>query len=55
MTNPITKQRGYLGHGIAKAMASLFITTALVSAVGGWALIEGIIWLFSHITLGWKP
>jgi len=46
------KQRGY-GHGIAKAMTAFITAVAIVSAVGGWALIEGIIWLFSHITIGW--
>ena len=35
------------------AMVFLFIIVAIVSAVVGWGLIEGVIWLFSHITIGW--
>jgi len=41
------------GKGIEDAMVFLFIIAAIVSAVVGWGLIEGVIWLFSHITVGW--
>ena len=41
------------GKGIADAMVFLFIIVAIVSAVVGWGLIEGVIWLFSHITIVW--
>lgn len=41
------------GKGIADAMASLFIVTIIISAIVGWGVIEGVIWLFSHITIGW--
>lgn len=39
------------GKGIADAMASLFIVTIIISAVVGWGLIEGLIWIFSHISI----
>ncbi|ARG88692.1 TPA: hypothetical protein SL665_001606 [Pseudomonas aeruginosa] len=48
------KQRGYIGKGIADAIAFAFIGVAIVSAVGGWALIEGLIWIFRHLTIGWS-
>ena len=41
------------GKGIEDAMVFLFIIVAIVSAVVGWGLIEGVIWLFSHITIVW--
>lgn len=49
------QQAGYFGKGIADAMVFMFVVVAIVSAIGGWALIEGAIWLFSHISLEWKP
>lgn len=52
MTASKNKQRGY-GQGIAKAMTAFIAAVAIVSAIGGWALIEGVIWLFSHVTIGW--
>ena len=39
------------GEGIAKAMTFAFILVAIVSAVVGWGLIEGVIWLFKHISI----
>lgn len=39
------------GKGIADAMASLFIVTIIISAIVGWGLIEGLIWVFSHISI----
>lgn len=47
-------QRGYIGKGLADAMTALIIGVAIVSAVGGWALIEGAIWVFSHISWTWN-
>ncbi len=47
------KQRGFIGKGIADGIAFLFVLVAIVSALGGWALIEGVIWIFKHITIGW--
>ena len=41
------------GKGIEDAMVSLFIIAVIVSAIVGCGLIEGVIWLFSHITIGW--
>jgi len=41
------------GKGITDAMTFLFIFVAVVSAIVGWGVIEGVIWLFSHITIGW--
>jgi hypothetical protein len=31
----------------------LFIFLMIVSAFSGWAAIEFILWLLSHITIGW--
>lgn len=39
------------GEGIAKAMTFAFILCAIISAVVGWGVIEGIIWLFKHISI----
>lgn len=46
-------QHGYIGKGLADAMAFAFVIVAIVSALGGWALIEGIIWICKHLTIGW--
>lgn len=40
-----------IGEGIAKAMTFAFILVAIVSAVVGWGVIEGAIWLFKHISI----
>ncbi|MDN6874102.1 hypothetical protein QO209_16795 [Pseudomonas citronellolis] len=45
-----SKQRGYYNF----SMTPLLVAVAIISAVGGWALIEGIIWIFKHITIGWS-
>lgn len=34
-------------------MTGLFIMAGFVCAVAGWALIEGAIWIGSHISIGW--
>lgn len=39
------------GEGIAKAMTFAFILCAIISAVVGWGVIEGIIWLFKHVSI----
>jgi hypothetical protein len=39
------------GEGMAKAVTFGFIVVAVVSAVTGWGIIEGIIWLFKHISI----
>ena len=39
------------GKGIDDAIASLFIVTIVISAIVGWGLIEGLIWIFSHISI----
>lgn len=41
--------------GISDAFHHLMIVGCLASAVVGWAVIEGLIWLFCHLTIGWKP
>lgn len=40
-----------IGDGIAKAMTFAFILCAIISAVVGWGVIEGIIWLFKHMAI----
>lgn len=37
-------------RGVGNAVMSFIIMCCLVSAVLGWAVIEFIIWVFSHIT-----
>ena len=44
------KQRGYMG--ISRGWTGFLITLMLISAVVGWGVIEGILWVFSHITIG---
>ena len=39
------------GEGIAKAMTFVFIVVTIVSAVVGWGVIEGVIWLFKHVAI----
>lgn len=39
------------GKGLADAMVSLFIVTIIISAIVGWGVIEGLIWIFSHISI----
>lgn len=34
-------------------VGGMLICLALVSAVVGWAVIEGLIWVFSNITVTW--
>jgi len=38
-----------IGEGIKAAVIVLMIIAGLV----GWALIEAIIWVFSHISISW--
>lgn len=40
-----------IGDGYAKAMTFAFIICAIVSAIVGWGLIEGTIWVFKHIAI----
>lgn len=39
------------GDDIAKAMATMFIVVAIVSAFVGWGVIEGCIWLIKHVAI----
>lgn len=41
------------GKGIADAVATLFIVACIISAIVGWGVIEGLIWIFSHISISW--
>lgn len=34
---------------------NLFLACLAIAAVLGWALIEGLIWLFHHVHIGWLP
>lgn len=38
------------GKGIEDAMTALLIVACILSAVVGWGVIEGLIWVFSHIS-----
>ena len=42
------------GKGIADAAMAAFIAGCVISAFVGWAVIEGAIWIASHITIGWS-
>ena len=41
------------GKGISDAIAGMLIVGCIISAFVGWAVIEGLIWIASHITIGW--
>lgn len=43
------KQGGYLNLDFG----AVFIVFGLICAVGGWLIIELLIWLFSHIDISW--
>lgn len=45
------KQKGYLGNGLENALTALVLMVVVGSAILGWVSIEGIIWLFKHISL----
>lgn len=45
------KQRGYMGIG--NGWEGFLICMVLISAVVGWGVIETLLWIFSHITIGW--
>lgn len=46
------KQKGYLGNGLEKAMTAFLIIVIVISGILGWVSIEGIIWLFKHVSIG---
>lgn len=48
----LKKQRGYYGFG--DAMGTAFMVMLIIAGFIGWAGIELIIWLFSHIDISWK-
>lgn len=43
-------QRGFI-YPSGRQLVGLVAALALL----GWVLIEGLIWLFSHISIGWAP
>lgn len=45
------KQKGYMSLG--KGWTGFLICLMLVSAVVGWGVIEGLLWILSHISVGW--
>lgn len=47
------KQKGFIGKGVADGVAFIMVLLCIASAIVGWGVIEGIIWLFSHISIGW--
>ncbi|MGE4335317.1 MAG: hypothetical protein AB7E55_04990 [Pigmentiphaga sp.] len=49
----INRQKGWIGEGLSQAVAGAMLMIVIVSAVAGWVLIEGVIWIFSHISIGW--
>ena len=47
----IKKQKGYWSDG--KDWTGFLILLGLICAVVGWGTIEGILWILSHINIGW--
>lgn len=47
------KQKGWIGNGLSDAIAGFLIFLVIISAIVGWGVIEGLIWIFSHISLSW--
>ncbi len=44
------KQKGFIS---SKGFGGFIITLMVISAIVGWGFIEGIIWIASHISIGW--
>ena len=40
---------------IWSGMVAFFVVCMIAAAIAGWALIEGAIWLWHHISIGWLP
>ena len=34
-------------------MQGAFVMLGVICAISGWAVIEGLLWVFSHINIGW--
>lgn len=43
-------QKGYLS---GKGWTGFLVLLTLISAIIGWGVIESILWILSHITIGW--
>ena len=43
------------GDSLASAFVAFFVISLIAAAIGGWALIEGAIWLWHHLSIGWLP
>lgn len=39
--------------GKLPSMTGAFVMLGCMCAVGGWAVIEFLLWVLSHITIGW--
>lgn len=39
--------------GIADTMVFMFVVGMIISAIVGWGVIEGILWICSHISISW--
>ncbi len=39
--------------GLDDSFTALFVVFSIISAVVGWAVIEGLIWFFRHISIAW--
>lgn len=48
------KQGGYLNLDIGGMLVGLVIITALIAAPLGWLAIEGLIWLWNHVSVSVK-
>lgn len=46
------KQRGFYNMG--DGLGTFFLICGILCAIAGWAVIEGIIWVFSHISISWN-
>ena len=45
------KQKGYMGIG--NGWTGFLVFLMVLSAIIGWGVIEGVLWVLSHISFGW--
>lgn len=40
-------------RGIADGLVAFYVVSLVIAAILGWCFIEGLVWLFSHISISW--
>lgn len=43
-----------MGGDYGSMFVGIIVMVALISAVAGWAVIEGFLWLIGHIDISWR-